>query len=121
MHTHTKKTIAAPGLAEMLANLEVAEIGHPGKGWFSAKDLTEGSGLTRNHVKTRCDRLVGSGTYEECRRKLGGHITTFYRLKGKVPGKCSTRANRGNHETPNPVRSFPPALIPRAKKKRAGK
>lgn len=112
----TKKTIAAPGLEAMLASLGAGESGHPGEGWFSASEIAETVGFTRFHVKTKCDRLVALGTYEKCQRKIGGHNTTFYRLK-EVLGKCSQKAETMKR----PVQSSPLARSLPSKTKRAGK
>jgi hypothetical protein len=101
------KRIADPGLAEMIATLQLADVGHPGEGWFSAPEIAESSGMHFTTIKRKLNASVKAGTHESCQRKVGSNIVTFYRLKGKVPGKCSTRANHDN-----PVRSFPPALYP---------
>lgn len=113
-HTHTKKPIPAPGLEAMLAALGTSEVGHPGEGWFSARELADVAQQKARNTKERCDRLVKTGVYESCVRKIGTHNTTFYRVK------CSASVQqRQNHE--RPVRNSLPTRILPSRGKRAGK
>ena len=105
---HTTKTIPAPGLAEMLSALQANEHGHPGPGWFTAKELAGESCVA--HVKAKADRLVADGAYEKCRRQIGAHLTTFYR---KRPSGVQQR------RTMNRVRDSLAGSIPSGKGKRA--
>lgn len=113
-HTHTKKTIPAPGLEAMLSALGTSEVGHPGDGWFSARELAETAGLDHGNTRTRCNKLVHSGVYESCQRKIGRNYITFYRMKSSASVQ-----QRQNHE--RPVRSSPTARILPSRGKRAGK
>lgn len=112
MHTQSKKTIAAPGLAEMLSALSYEPSGHPGEGWFTAEDLAEASSIHVTTARRRANELVEQGIYEACHRKIKRWVTAFYRI---APSRCSTKATMNE----NPVRSSPTTPIPLSKGKRS--
>ena len=112
---HTKKTIPAPGLEAMLASLQSSDSDHPGEGWFSATELGKSAGIYRGTAKKKCDRLVETGVYESCRRKVGRCNITFYRLK-KVPGKCSTKANHVRLVQGSPLAHSPAGKVKHGRK-----
>jgi hypothetical protein len=103
-----KSSLTDPSLAEMLSALQANERGHPGPGWFTAAELTQGG--SPHGTKKKADKLVDQGVYEKCQRVVSRNLTTFYR---KRPSGVQQR------RTMNRVRDSLAGSIPSGKGKRA--